>query len=46
VQLADDTVLVLLREPVRGTHGVMVALIGAEIGAFAALDAGFADAQF
>jgi hypothetical protein len=32
-------------DPVRGTHGFMVALIGAEIGGFAVLLAGFADAQ-
>ena len=33
------------RDPVRGTHGYMVALIVGEIGAFAVLLAGFADAQ-
>lgn len=33
------------RDPVRGTHGYMVALIVAEIGAFAVLLAGFVDAQ-
>jgi hypothetical protein len=32
-------------DPVRGTHGFMVALIVAEIGGFAVLLAGFADAQ-
>ena len=32
-------------DPVRGTHGFMVALIAAEIGGFAVLLAGFADAQ-
>lgn len=31
------------RDPVRGTHGFMVALIAAEIGAFSVLLAGFAD---
>ena len=33
------------RDPVRGTHGFMIALIAAEIGGFAVLLAGFADAQ-
>ena len=33
------------RDPVPGTHGFMVALILAEIGGFAVLLAGFADAQ-
>jgi hypothetical protein len=33
------------RDPVPGTHGFMVALIVAEIGGFAVLFAGFADAQ-
>ena len=33
------------RDPVRGTHAFMVALIVAEIGGFAVLFAGFADAQ-
>lgn len=33
------------RDPVRGTHGFMVALIVAEIAGFAVLLAGFADAQ-
>ena len=33
------------RDPVRGTHGFMLALIVAEIGGFAVLFAGFADAQ-
>lgn len=33
------------RDPVRGTHGFMTALIVVEIGAFAVLFAGFADAQ-
>lgn len=33
------------RDPLRGTHGFMVALIVAEIGGFAVLLAGFADAQ-
>jgi hydrogenase-4 membrane subunit HyfE len=34
------------RDPVRGTHGFMVALIAAEMIGFAVLLAGFADAQF
>ena len=33
------------RDPVRGTHGFMTALIVGEIGAFGVLLAGFADAQ-
>ena len=33
------------RDPVRGTHEYMVALIGGEIGAFAVLLAGFVDGQ-
>jgi hypothetical protein len=33
------------RDPVRGTHAYMLALIVAEIGAFAVLLAGFVDAQ-
>ena len=33
------------REPVRGTHGFMLALILAEIGGFAVLLAGFVDGQ-
>ena len=33
------------RDPVRGTHAYMIALIVAEIGAFAVLLAGFVDAQ-
>ena len=33
------------RDPVPGTHGFMVALIVAEMGGFAVLLAGFADAQ-
>ena len=33
------------RDPVAGTHGFMLALIVAEIGGFAVLLAGFADAQ-
>jgi hypothetical protein len=33
------------RDPVPGTHSFMVALIAAEIGGFAVLMAGFADAQ-
>lgn len=33
------------RDPVPGTHGFMVALILAELGGFAVLLAGFADAQ-
>ena len=33
------------RDPVRGTHGFMIALIVAEIAGFVVLFAGFADAQ-